>query len=197
MHVPHVCYFLYRSIHTLVHQCISLFIKDKQLPSCLVPHSCRQPHQPTQDLTERLKFRQLPKCKQNEIYIQCARLEEEVMNDLRLSAGVNKNKETNAKSQNSVEYSQLEQTAYSGGPDVEDKSPFSKPERPQGDCFQTVGFNCLWKRFVKPEGTKLKDVLIEIHTRLSADAQVHVGVMTLDIFRAFSRTIGKLCSGFL
>ena len=72
---------------------------------------------------------------------------------------------------------------------VVDSTPFTRPER--NALWDTVGFAYLWRNFENAKGNELKDVLVEIHSRLTKDEQINVGLMRPETFETFTRIIGE------
>ena len=72
---------------------------------------------------------------------------------------------------------------------VEQSSWFTRPER--NALYDTVGFAYLWRNFENSKGDELKGVLVEIHSRLTKDEQINVGLMRPETFETFNRIVGE------
>ncbi len=67
----------------------------------------------------------------------------------------------------------------------------------QGGLLEEMGFVYLWRRFVNPERGELLDILTEIYSRLEADTNTDVGILTPETCKAFVSYIGTYKSRYL
>ncbi len=74
------------------------------------------------------------------------------------------------------------------GPLHRDDSPFT---RSRSSHLREFGLSFLWSRLEGADELELKDVLLELHSRLRDQDRVDVGLLRPDTLNAFSRVLGE------
>ena len=106
---------------------------------------------------------------QQGVNIQCAVLEQQLKKDLRLSNGIDENSDSSAH------------------PDEAIATKLKKFDAALSD----LGFDLLWTRFVRSQDKEIKDILIEILSRVTGQEHINVGLLKPETFKTFSRIAGK------
>ena len=105
---------------------------------------------------------------QRGVNMQCAVLEQQLKKDLRLSSGTDEDSESSVHPHEAITIRKKIEGAQSDG-----------------------GFDHLWTRLVRSKDNEIKDILIEILSRLTGQEHVDVGLMKPETFKTFSRIVGK------